>query len=108
MNKTPVTRLSRTKAGSLSPVESWHGGGDIEIRQYARSLQNAAQTLVGKLELDRTARTEWDTAPVVLLYRQALEINLKLLVGGQQLPAVAHRSDLAVHYPFPVLAGTDR
>jgi hypothetical protein len=67
MKKTPVSRFSRTKTGNRSRVESWHGGGDIEIRQYARSLQNAAKTLLGKLEPDRTARTEWDAAPMVLL-----------------------------------------
>jgi hypothetical protein len=61
---------------------SWHNGGDIEIGLYARSLQNAAKTLVKKLELDQSARTDWDVCPVVLLYRQALEIRLKLLIGA--------------------------
>ena len=81
MKRHQSTASLDSKAGSRSKVETWHGGGDIEIRQYSRSLQNAAKTLLGKLELDRTARTEWDICPVVLLYRQALEINLKMLVG---------------------------
>jgi hypothetical protein len=73
--------LSKSKAGSRSPLESWHNGGDTEIFLYARSLHLAAKTLAGKLEADQNARTEWDVCPVVLLYREALEIHLKSLVG---------------------------
>jgi hypothetical protein len=81
MKKTPTSRLSKKVKGGRSPVEAWHGGCDIEIRQYALSLQNAARTLVGQLEADHNARTDLGAGPVVLLYRQALEIHLKLLVG---------------------------
>jgi hypothetical protein len=79
MKKTLASRLSKARAPSRTPRESWHNGGDTEIYFYAQSLQNAAKTLVG--ELDQNARTDWDVCPVVLLYRQALEIHLKSLVG---------------------------
>jgi len=81
MTKTLTSRFSKSRTGSRSPFESWHGGGDTEIYFYARSLQNAAHTLVGNLNVDQKARNDWDTCPVVLLYRQALEIHLKMLVG---------------------------
>ena len=81
MRKPPATRLTNPKAGSRSPRDTWHGGGDIELHQYARSLQNAAKSLVAKLELDRSIRADWDACPIVLLYRQSLELNLKMLVG---------------------------
>jgi hypothetical protein len=81
MKKTPISRLSKMKAGSRATVEDWHNGGDIEIVAYARSLQNAARTLVGDLEREQTVRGSWDVWPIVLLYREALEIHLKLLVG---------------------------
>src|SRR5579863_100908 len=81
MKKITISRLSGTKAGSRNQVESWHGGGDTEIRQYARSLQNAARTLVAKQERDQNPSGDRDACSVVLLYRQALEINLKMLVG---------------------------
>jgi hypothetical protein len=81
MKKTPITRLPNPKTEGRSPVESWHAGGNIEILQYARSLRTAANTLVGKLEVDRSAKAAWEICPVVLLYRQALEIHLKMLVG---------------------------
>jgi hypothetical protein len=81
MKRTPITRLSNPKNKSPATVESWHNGGDIEILQYARSLQAAAKTLVLKLGLERTAKTAWDVCPVVVLYRQALEIHPKMLVG---------------------------
>ena len=81
MKKPPVRRPPRPNPGPRPPVQTWHNGGDIEILQYARSLQNAAKLLVAKLDVDRSAGTEWDACPVVLLYRQALELKLKMLVG---------------------------
>ena len=78
--KPPASRFSKPKARS-SPIESWHNGGDTEIHSYARSLQSAAKTLIGKLELDQNARTDWDACPVVLLYRDTLELYLKGFVG---------------------------
>jgi hypothetical protein len=72
MKKTLVSRLSKSRKGSRSPLESWHNGGEAEIHLYARSLRNAARTLVGKLEQDRKARTDWDVCPVVLLYRNTI------------------------------------
>ena len=50
-------------------------------RATPRSLHNAAKILIGKLEVDQNARTDWDVCPVVLLYRQAPEIHLKSMVG---------------------------
>ena len=79
--KPPVSRFSKPKAGTRSADQTWHNGADAEICLYARSLQKAAKTLVEKLELDRNARTDWDACPVVLLYRQAVELHLKALVG---------------------------
>jgi hypothetical protein len=81
MKKPPVSRLSRSKTETRGLRDTWHNGGDAEILRYSRSLQKAAGTLVEKLDLDQNAETEWDTCPVVLLYRQALEIHLKFLVG---------------------------
>jgi hypothetical protein len=81
MKNTPFRRFPGTKAGSRNIIEAWHGGGDIEIRQYARSLQRAAKTLVANLNRDQNAGAGWDACPVVLLYPQALEIHLKMLVG---------------------------
>ena len=79
--KTPRHRLFLPKPGPHSAVRNWHNGSDVEIHFYARSLQNAAKTLVEKLDLDQNARADWDGYPVVLLYREALELHLKALVG---------------------------
>jgi hypothetical protein len=81
MKKTSITHLSKMKTGSRSPVRAWHNGCDIEIHGYARSLRRAAKTLEGKLDVDRSAKTEWDICPIVLLYRQAIKLHLKLLAG---------------------------
>ena len=78
----------------------------IDVRQCARSLRNAAKTLIGKLEVDRTAITKWDAAPVVLLYRQALEINLKMLVveGSNFLPSPTDPISLSTTHSLRWLA----
>ena len=81
MKKTSAGAISRPNTGSRSFRESWHNGGDTEIFLYARSLRLAAKTLAGALEADQNARTDWDVCPVVLLYREALELHLKSLVG---------------------------
>ncbi|HWE51720.1 MAG TPA: hypothetical protein VG273_18140 [Bryobacteraceae bacterium] len=81
MNKLPVNRYAKAMAGDPGLLETWHNGGDMEIAAYARSLQSAAQTLAGKMKSSQVAPTGWDSCPIVLLYRQALEIHLKLLVG---------------------------
>ncbi len=81
MNRKPAaSRLPRQKVRS-GPMRSWHNGGDIEIHRYARSLQKAAKTLIGRLERNQSASADWDVCPVVLLYRESLELHLKLLVG---------------------------
>jgi hypothetical protein len=80
MKKKPtVLRFSR-EAKAESAERSWHNGGNIEIYQYALSLRQAARTLAEQLELENP-RSHWADAPIILLYRQALELHLKLLVG---------------------------
>jgi hypothetical protein len=90
MKKTPpVLRFSKAKAKAEIADRSWHNGGDIEIDLYARSLHKAAKTLVETLDLEPNPKTAWDACPVILLYRQALELQLKALVGegGNFLPS---------------------
>ena len=64
-----------------SQERSWHNGGDIELHLYARSLRRAVKTLIVNLDLRPNPVSGWDAAPIILLYRQALELQLKELVG---------------------------
>jgi hypothetical protein len=59
----------------------WHNGGDIEIGFYARALHKAAKKLIASLDLEPNHKTAWDACPVILLYRQAVELHLKFLIG---------------------------
>ena len=79
--KPPISRMIEPKPKARSTLPSWHNGADTEIHLYARSLQKAAKTLIEKLEQEHNARTDWDVCPVVFLYREALELHLKALVG---------------------------
>jgi hypothetical protein len=79
--KPPIIRFPKSKAVAQSDDRSWHNGGDIEIHFYARSLHKAAKTLIGTLDLEPNPTTAWDACPVILLYRQAVELHLKALVG---------------------------
>ena len=87
--KPPVLRVSRPKAVFQSDDESWHNGGDIEIGLYARSLHKAAKTLIAALDLTPNIKTAWDACPVVLMYRESVELRLKFLVaeGSNFLPS---------------------
>src|ERR1035441_7648782 len=79
--KPPVLRLAKQMAVFQSGDRSWHNGGDIEIGLYARSLHKAAKTLIATLDLEPNSKTAWDACPVMLIYRQAVELHLKALVG---------------------------
>jgi hypothetical protein len=86
--KNPILRFPKPSVAQ-SDDQSWHNGGDIEIHLYSRSLQKAAKTLVENLTLEPNPKTAWDACPVILLYRQDLELHLKALVGegGNFLPS---------------------
>ena len=79
--KTPANRRSITMAVDQNDEGSWHNGGDIEILLYARSLRKAAKTLIETLHLAPNPQTAWEACPVILLYRQSVELHLKALVG---------------------------
>jgi hypothetical protein len=81
MKKKAASRVPTPKTEIGPGDRKWHNGGDIEIGFYARSLHNAAKTLIATLDLEPNPKTAWNAAPVVLLYRQAIELQLKLLVG---------------------------
>jgi hypothetical protein len=79
-NKVSVLRTPKSKAVVKSDDRSWHNGGDVEIHLYARSLHKAAKTLIETLNLEPNPRTAWDGCPVILLYRQSVELHLKAFV----------------------------
>ena len=82
MTKKPTSsRITKLTSRIQSTDRSWHNGGDIEILLYARSLQRAARALVEGLDLEPNPKTAWDACPIVLLYREAIELHMKLLVG---------------------------
>jgi hypothetical protein len=85
--KSPVSRIYKPKPRTRSRLPSWHNGGEIEIGFYARSLHNAAKTLIASLDLRPNTKGAWDACPVILLYRQSVELHLKALVdqGGEFL-----------------------
>lgn len=79
--KPPVLRFPKAKKVARPDERTWHNGGDIEIELYARSLHKAAKTLIAALDLEPVSKTAWDACPVILLYREALELHLKAFVG---------------------------
>ncbi|MBS1828802.1 MAG: hypothetical protein JST93_26100 [Acidobacteria bacterium] len=70
----PVAPTARTE-------EHWHNGADIEISFYARSLHHTAKLLLSRLDRTEDPKTAWDVGPIILLYRQAVELQMKFLVG---------------------------
>jgi hypothetical protein len=79
--KKSINRFSKPKARTRDTVENWHNGADVEIHFYAQSLQKAAKALIEKLELDGKPGADWDVGPILLLYRTAVELHLKAVVG---------------------------
>jgi hypothetical protein len=84
--KPPILQFLKTKTVARSDDRHWHNGGDIEIGFYARSLHKAAKSLIASLNLE-PSQDAWDACPVILLYRQSVELYLKDLIddGGNFL-----------------------
>jgi hypothetical protein len=85
--KNKASILGFPKATTVNDDRHWHNGGDIEIGFYARSLHKAAKTLIATLDLRPNTKEAWDACPVILLYKQSVELQLKALVdeGGKFL-----------------------
>ena len=82
MKKKVASRIPDPKTRiEIDGDRSWHNGGDIEIGFYARSCHKAAKKLIATLDQEPNQKTAWDACPVVLLYRQAVELHLKFLIG---------------------------
>jgi hypothetical protein len=79
--KLTARRFYKPKLKAGSNHRPWHNGADIEIHLYARSLHQSAKKLIGTLDPKPNPKTAWDATPIILLYRQALELHLKSLVG---------------------------
>ena len=84
--KLPVIKFPIPREIPGSDDRSWHNGGDIEIALSARSLQIAAKKLIANLDLEPNPAKAWDACPVILLYRQAIELHLKLAPGTRLGP----------------------
>jgi hypothetical protein len=79
--KLPVSRFLKPRVKTRGGHETWHNGADVEIHFYARSLQRAAKALVEKLESAGRPGNDWDVCPIIALYRQALALHMKMVVG---------------------------
>ena len=77
--KPPVLQFLPPKIPAQTYDRHWHNGADVEITMYAKSLQRTAQALIANLDLEPNPKTAWDACPVIHLYRQAVELQLKML-----------------------------
>ena len=65
---------------------------------YTRSFHKAAKALAGSLQLAPNPFADFDVAPVVFMYRNAVELHLKALVLGEGGNFLATTPDaLSVH-----------
>ena len=99
-------RLFVSNPGPHNTVLNWHGSPKEEFYFYARSFRTAARTLVQTLELDSTARSDWDACPVVFLYRHAVELMMKAIItgdGGNFLPSDAKIDSIYQTHSIPQL-----
>jgi hypothetical protein len=79
--------------GPHKAVVNWRKVPEQDLWRYARSFHTAAKTLAGTLELDSGPLSEFDVAPVVFMYRHAVELHLKAMVLGDGGNFLATRPD---------------
>lgn len=80
-NKPPATRTLQIVSPRQRAEASWHNGAEIEIGLYARSIHKSAKLLTENLDGQESTKTAWDIGPIITLYRQAIELEMKFLVG---------------------------
>jgi hypothetical protein len=78
----PARSPFHSKSGPRSSIFNWHHSPEDESGFYGHSLYKAAQSLVRRLESDKNLQNDWDACPVVLMYRQAVELCLKAIILG--------------------------
>lgn len=95
--KHPANRRIAVIPRPARPDHTWHNGADIEIGLYARSLQRAAKVLLENLDRSEDAKTAWDVGPIMTLYKEAVELQIKFLVeeGGRFLKSPTDHLTLA-------------
>lgn len=76
-----IRRLPGVVPSSRPVNEHWHNGAEVEIGMYARSLHKAAKLLLESLDRKENPKTAWDAGPIITLYKQAVELQMKFLVG---------------------------
>ena len=81
MNKKRRAVQSKQSKRLVNEARAWQNGGDIELHLYGRALRRAAKTIIANLDLKPNPVSGWDAAPIILLYRHAMELHLKELVG---------------------------
>lgn len=79
--KLPSSRFDKTRNQKAASFESWHNGADMEIHLYGKALRSTAKNLLRKLESEASTQAQWDVCPIILLYRQAMELHLKAVVS---------------------------
>jgi len=79
--KRPAKRLTTPQAPSPGHERRWHNGAALEIHLHAESLRRAAKVLAERLTQETGLREDWDVTPVIVLYRHAAELYLKIVVG---------------------------
>ena len=102
MNSTMAARTKKTpkrshlfvsNPGPYNAVSNWRNVPERDLWLYARSFHTAAKKLAGALELDPGPMPEFDSCPVVFMYRHALELHLKAIVLGDGSNVLATKPD---------------
>ena len=90
MKKKPPrgTRFPVSNSGPHKAVPNWRKVPEQDLWLYARSFHKAARTLAGSLQLAPNPFADFDVAPVVFMYRHAVELHLKRMftLSGHALP----------------------
>jgi hypothetical protein len=97
---SPGSRFSVSDSVPHKAVLNWHNVPERDLWLYAGSFHKAAKKLAGALELDSGWLSEFDTSPVMFMYRRVIELHLK--------PGDQARPSLDLQNPFRVLAAAVR
>jgi hypothetical protein len=95
---SPGSRQSISNTRPQYSALNWRNVPAKDLFLYARSFHQAAKALAASFQPETSRFSDFDACPVILMYRQAVELHLKALVLGDGGNFLTTKPDaLSVH-----------
>ena len=94
-DRSPKLFKPGTYHHKMNVVFNWHGGSLDELKYYAEAYHKAANKLIEEYGSTGATR-DFEAAPIIYLYRHALELYLKaFILGGSNVLSLSGKATMS-------------